>query len=102
MRVTKASKQRTTKGNAMEIIITSQSQEDGRVYFELSSGKKDADISYNAELGMVRVLCKNASHKVWKGVGRTFWSFEEARAAYKSRDMQAMIDLVEAECGVAA
>ena len=86
----------------MGIMITSQSQNNGRVYFELSSEKKDASISFNAELGMVNVLCKNASHKAWKGVGRTFWSFEEARAAYKSSDMKAMIDLVEAECGVAA
>ena len=86
----------------MGIMITSQSQNNGRVYFELSSQKKDANISFNAELGMVNVLCKNASHKAWKGVGRTFWSFEEARAAYKSSDMKAMIDLVEAECGVAA
>jgi len=94
--------QTTLKGETMGIMITSQSQDNGRVYFELSSEKKDANISFNAELGMVNVLCKNASHKTWKGVGRTFWSFEEARAAYKSSDMKAMIDLVEAECGVAA
>lgn len=86
----------------MGIMITSQSQSNGRVYFELSSGKKDVDISFHAELGMVNVLCKNAAHKAWKGTGRTFWSFEEARAAYKSSDVKAMIDFVEAECGAAA
>lgn len=66
--------------------------------FELATEKKSASINYNRNLGIIGVCCKNASHRAWKGTGRNFNSFDEAKAAYKSSDMKAMIEFVEREC----
>ena len=79
----------------MDIMITDQTNTEDRVSFEMVSGKKEAYISFNWKLGMVSVLCKNASHRAWKGMGRTFWSWTEAKDAYKSSDMKSMIEYAE-------
>jgi len=81
----------------MMIQVTNQTTTESRVYFELATEKSAACISFNAELGMVNVCCLNAAHKAYKGMGRTFWSFEEAKAAYKSAEMKSMIEFVESQ-----
>jgi len=83
----------------MQIMVTEQRNENGRVNFEMICGKKAAYVGYHAELGTIDVLCKNASHKVWKGMGRRFWGgWSEAKAAYKSPEMRAMIEHAEDAC----
>lgn len=73
------------------ILITDQAITGTRHSFEMTTGKTSARVSCNVELGCVDVCCQNAAHKVFRGSGRTFWSWAEALGAYKSADMQAMI-----------
>jgi len=71
------------------IIFKSETLSSGK-YFEADCGKTSAYV-YASKLGYIRVCCKNAMHKVWKGQGRVFQSFDEALAAYKSAEMKAII-----------
>jgi len=50
----------------MQIMVTEQRNENGRVNFEMICGKKAAYVGYHAELGTIDVLCKNASTKSGK------------------------------------
>lgn len=59
-------------------------------YFEADCGKTTAYV-YASNLGYIRVCCKNAMHKAWKGNGRVFQTFAEALAGYKSAEMKAII-----------
>ena len=79
----------------MDIMVTNHSNANGRISYEMTSGTKTAYVSSNAALGVVDVLCMNASHRAWRGMGRTFGSWTEAKAAYKSADMKAMIEYAE-------
>ena len=82
--------------NQMQVLIESQEKIEGRIYFELSTEKKSAHISFNPELNSINVLCRNASHKAYKGMGRTFWNgWNEALEAYKSSDMKEMIKVAQ-------
>ena len=96
MRTTPNHKERT-----MAIQIINQSQAGSRVYFELTTGKQSALISYSRESGSVRVICQNAAHRVWRGMGTAFDGFANAKAAYKSSGMRAMIEYVESQVTLA-
>ena len=85
----------------MTIQIINQSQVGSRVYFELATDKQSALISYSRESGSVRVICQNAAHKVWRGMGKAFDGFDNAKAAYKSSGMRAMIEYVESQVNAA-
>ena len=86
----------------MNITITRHDITDNTSTFSMSSDKKDAFVSYCAGNGSITVCCKNAAHGVYKGMGRTFFhGWEEAKGAYKSADMKAMIQLVEDKVSVA-
>ena len=74
------------------LIIQSETVEAGK-YFEASCGKTIAYV-YASNLGYIRVCCKNAMHKAWKGNGRVFQTFAEALAGYKSSEMKAIISAV--------
>lgn len=71
------------------LIYRNESIESGK-YFEADCGKTSAYV-YASKLGYIRVCCKNAMHKAWKGNGRVFQSFNEALAGYKSAEMKAII-----------
>ena len=60
---------------------------------EASCGKTVAQVTTTG--ATIIVLCKNASHRAWGGMGRCFESFAEAKAAYKSGAMQAIINHAE-------
>lgn len=79
----------------MTIVINEQSRTENRINFELTIGKKTAFVGYSFALRSVDVCVYNASHRAWKGCGRTFWSFEEAFAAYKSSEVKAMIQFLK-------
>ncbi len=75
----------------MPVLITEQYENEFAEYLELCCGKKSARIS-KWKSGTVCVVCKNASHSVWRGSGRMFDSFEQAERAYKSPEMKEMIN----------
>lgn len=62
------------------------------IYIEITAGAKVASVVTNRELGTVRVLCKNASHRAYRGTGRIFPSWDEAIAGYKSAEMREIIE----------
>ena len=79
----------------MEILITDTSCSQYSSSVEMTNGKQKVYIS-KSSLGSVTILNMNASHKAWRGVGRTFWSFEDAIAAYKSEFMKTAITMSQA------
>lgn len=80
------------------IQITNRYQIEETTHFEMTSEKKTAQICHNPSLGYVRVLCVNASSRCRRfSLGRTFWSWEDALAAYKSAEMKAMIEVAREE-----
>lgn len=57
-----------------------------------------SDLKKTAFVGkgcLITVCMLNSSHKCWRGPGKSFRSFEDAKQAYKSGFMQAAIALAE-------
>ena len=77
----------------MQVTITRTNVVENGKYIEADCGKTSAHI-YISRAGYINVCCKNASHKVWKGSGRYFRTFDEVLAGYKSAEMQAIINAV--------
>ena len=77
----------------MDVAITSFSRTEFGVYAEATCRNTSAYVSQNA--WEVRVICRNATHEVWRGSGRAFKTFEEATAAYKKPEMKAIIQAVK-------
>ncbi len=76
----------------MTILVTEQYENEGRVSFEMATEKREAFVSYHAGLATITVLCHNAASRTQRfSPGKTFWSWEDAIAGYKSADMKAMI-----------
>lgn len=61
---------------------------------EATCGKTSALIWVDAH--RFRVICQNASHKVWRGFGRLFRDAAEASEGFKSAAMKAIIAAVNA------
>ena len=74
----------------MQVNITSAEKTENGKYFAVDCGKTSAHI-YISKAGYINVCCKNASHKVWKGFGRYFLTFQDALEGYKSPEMKAII-----------
>jgi hypothetical protein len=55
----------------------------------LHAEKKSASVYIGSSY--INVLCKNASHRAWGGLGKTFQTAEEAVAGYKTSEMKAII-----------
>lgn len=72
-----------------EAIITKSEITESGLYVEVVCGNTSAAIAIYAD--SVRVICSNASHKAWRGFGRSFPSVAEAVNAYKSPAMKAAI-----------
>ena len=79
----------------MNIQIISRTSNENRTYITMQGKRNEVEISYHMQRGSVDVIVKNASHKAWKGAGKTYRNLSEAKAAYKSSEMQAMIEYVE-------
>lgn len=81
----------------MDIMILEMIKGNNVKYFTLRAGNKEAFVSVHQD-GTIQVCCKNASHLVWKGMGRIFDSKAIALASYKSTEMKAMIEAATAGC----
>lgn len=77
----------------MDVAITSFIPSETGFYAEATCGRTSAYVSQNT--WEVRVICRNATHKVWQGSGRAFKTFEEATAAYKKPEMKAIIQAIQ-------
>ena len=67
----------------------------GGTHVEATSGKTSATVSiFRGEMSHmgVQVICKNASHKCWRGFGKFFSDVNEALSNYKSSEMKAIIN----------
>lgn len=60
---------------------------------EATCGKTNAVVIDTSH--QIIVLCKNASHNAWRGMGKCFANFESAKQAYKSAAMKSIIELAE-------
>lgn len=80
----------------MEIIITNTSRTEHHASVEMTNGKQTVYIGRGARSGAITICNMNASHRAWRGVGRSFWTFEDAEKAYKSSFMKAAITMSQA------
>ncbi|MBK8132632.1 MAG: hypothetical protein IPK48_07915 [Gammaproteobacteria bacterium] len=79
----------------MNIIITNTSRTETYASIEMSNGKQTVYIGRGAS-GQISICNMNASHKAWRGAGKTFFSFDSAEKAYKSEFMKAAIAMAPA------
>jgi hypothetical protein len=69
-------------------IVTNQKTAHG-FYFEGVCGKVTASVGITKH--GLQVLCKNASHRAWRGGGKHFHTVQDALANYRSSEMKAII-----------
>ena len=74
----------------MEIQITETKQGEHAFYFSGTCGKVSAQVSVYPN-GAFQVVCQNAAHKVWRGMGKHFASLSDAINGYKSGQMRSLI-----------
>jgi hypothetical protein len=79
----------------MSIQIISRENTETRTYITMQGKRNEVVISHHNTRGSVDVIVNNASHQAWNGAGKTYRNFDEAKSAYKSSEMQAMIDFVK-------
>ena len=75
----------------MNIHILTTSESNYSHHFEAACENVRAYVGLSKHNAGLCVLCMNASHRAWKGVGRSFASVELALEAYKSSEMKAII-----------
>lgn len=80
----------------MEIIITNTSRAENYAAVEMTNGKQKVYVGRFARNGAITICNMNASHRAWRGIGRTFWTFDDAEKAYKSAFMKAAITMAQA------
>lgn len=73
------------------IQILSESESNYSHHFEALCGNVRAYVGLSKHNPGLCVLCMNASHRAWKGGGRSFASVALALEAYKSGEMKAII-----------
>jgi hypothetical protein len=83
----------------MDVLITKQVEQNGSRLFELTCGKQSISVSVGP-MG-VRALVLNASHRAWRGIGKSFETFAAAREHYRSPAVRAMLDTAEQLSGCA-
>lgn len=72
-----------------QINLLSQSLTNSGLYVEASCGNVSAIICIHDH--GIRVICQNAAHKAWSGMGRFFSSINDAMAGYKKQEMKDLI-----------
>jgi DNA-binding protein H-NS len=73
------------------LIHTSEINPTGTSHVHATAGKVSAYVGQYKNRH-VSVCCLNASNRAWGGMGRTFRTWDEALAAYKSAEMKAIIE----------
>ena len=76
----------------MDVLFQSFTVRDRGIYAQAVCGKTSAEVW--VEPDSVRVICRNASHRVWRGFGRLFPSMPEALDGYKKPEMKAILRAV--------
>jgi hypothetical protein len=74
----------------MQVQITETLNGKHAVYVEAVCGKVTGRVSVYHD-GRAQVICKNAAHECWRGMGRQFRTITEALAGYRSGEMKAII-----------
>lgn len=72
-----------------QVLITKHEVTEAGKLVQLSCGKTSAEIWIGKD--HMFVCCKNASHRVWRGLGKRFDTVAQALDAYKSSAMKSMI-----------
>lgn len=75
----------------MEIQINKFDKSEVGTFFDATCGKTNAYVWFSHGLGTISVCCKNASHRAFGKLGRSFRTIDEALAGYKSSEMKAII-----------
>lgn len=78
---------------ALQATVTDANITEHGIYATATCGKVSACVCIND--WEFRVICQNASHRVWRGAGRAFENATEALAAYKKPEMKAIIEAVD-------
>ena len=82
-----------TNETTTEAVVNKIAIPETGLYAEASCGKVKALVCIHDN--HVRVICCNASHSAWRGMGRVFPSIAEAIAGYKSQEMKSIIAAVD-------
>ena len=78
----------------MNIQIISQKTIGNRTYFKFQGKRNVINVSVHSQHGDVNVLNENASHRAYRGMGKTFHNIVEALNNYKSSEMKAILQYV--------
>jgi hypothetical protein len=78
----------------MQTIITKQVKANNSTFLEITCGKTSAEIAITDQT--IWVVCKNAAHQVWGGMGKRFDSFDAAISSYKSSAMKSILETAQA------
>lgn len=73
----------------LNVTIKELIRKDGQIIADCECGKTNAFVWIH-EAG-IRIICNNAAHKAWKGMGRFFHRESEALSSYKSIEMKSII-----------
>ena len=77
----------------IKISLLEQIETFDYIGYEATCGKKEGYVFISKRSGgSITVLCINAAHKVYRGLGRSFNTIEEALGAYKSPEMKSIIN----------
>lgn len=80
-------------GDALFVVdVLSEKKIDNVHYFDLECESVKCSIFVGDN---VQVIVDNASHRAFRGMGKTFTTFEDALSNYKSPKLKAMIDTVQ-------
>lgn len=80
----------------MNVIITNFEETENYKSYEAICGKKEAHIYISKTNKTINVTCKNAAHKVWRGLGNSFETLQDALSHYKTSEMKSIIQYIEA------
>lgn len=75
----------------MEVLITEHNVEGPRTHFNMICKNMEVYVCHNSESNVVNVICKNASHRVYRSMGRFFDDWSKAIDGYKSGAVKEMI-----------
>lgn len=75
-------------------ILEKEKREKGNI-FVIARLKNNCEITVVTTLNHVNVINKNAINRVWRGMGKTFESFLEAKKHYKTKDIKEVIQYAE-------
>jgi hypothetical protein len=73
----------------MQVQINEIKTSGNGFFFNATCGKKTASVWIHKH--EINVVCQNASHKAWGGIGKFFPTKQEAIDNYKSSEMKAII-----------